>query len=319
MARRSTCWRSPGWGSPGCSSSSGAASARAGDLPGGTLPLVRRRDAVPPGPRHRAGQRRHRARRPGGGDHRQGPARPGGGRHGPGPRGALPAPPAGRADERRAPAGTQPGGDQGGGRSRPSARCASRAAGDDRCAGRRGSALDRRDVGGDLPLAREALADAPILLLCTHRPATGRPGTISPGPPRSSSGLSAPRRADRRARRIGPAAARDAPGGTILGRGEGNPFFLEELARAAGDQGDLGVAGARDRPGRPDGADRPPAREPRRVLQTASVLGREFSPRLLGTIWVGAGSWITTSPSSGAWSSLRAPGETRRAGCSSTR
>ena len=69
----------------------------------------------------------------------------------------------------------------------------------------------------------------------------------------------------------------------VLERAEGNPFFLEELARAIGDDDDAqvgsivpetvhGVLMAR--------IDRLPE-APRRVLQYASVLGREFSVRLL--------------------------------------
>ena len=138
----------------------------------------------------------------------------------------------------------------------------------------------------------EALADAPILLLGTHRPGYRPPWDdlawttqviLRPlGPAESRTVVRAV---------IGPRAAETALEGAILGRGEGNPFFLEELARSAGDRGDLeagvevpetvqGVLMAR--------IDRLP-REPRRVLQTASVLGREFSPRLLGTIWHGGG------------------------------
>ena len=75
----------------------------------------------------------------------------------------------------------------------------------------------------------------------------------------------------------------------ILAKAEGNPFFREELTRAVVEQGKLqadaavpdtiqGVLMARiDR--LPDTA--------KRLLQTASVLGREFSLRLLGTIWEG--------------------------------
>ena len=78
----------------------------------------------------------------------------------------------------------------------------------------------------------------------------------------------------------------------ILAKAEGNPFFLEELTRAVVEQGKLqadaavpdtiqGVLMARiDR--LPDTA--------KRLLQTASVLGREFSLRLLGTIWEGPGA-----------------------------
>ena len=77
----------------------------------------------------------------------------------------------------------------------------------------------------------------------------------------------------------------------ILAKAEGNPFFLEELTRALAAQdrpsGDLtvpdtihGVLMAR--------IDRLPE-EPKHVLQTAAVLGREFSLRLLAAIWDGPG------------------------------
>jgi class 3 adenylate cyclase/tetratricopeptide (TPR) repeat protein len=78
----------------------------------------------------------------------------------------------------------------------------------------------------------------------------------------------------------------------ILDRASGNPLFLEELARAVAEQGDLAAArsvpdslravlGARiDR--LPDAL--------KRLLQTAAVLGREFPRALLATIWDGPGS-----------------------------
>jgi predicted ATPase len=73
----------------------------------------------------------------------------------------------------------------------------------------------------------------------------------------------------------------------VLERAEGNPFFLEELARAIGEGDEVrvdtvvpetvqGVLMAR--------IDRLPE-APRRVLQYASVLGREFSVRPLNAIW----------------------------------
>ena len=77
-----------------------------------------------------------------------------------------------------------------------------------------------------------------------------------------------------------------------MAKAEGNPFFLEELTRAVIEHGDFqaeviapdtiqGVLSAR--------IDRLP--EPhKRVLQTASVLGREFASRLLREIWDGSGS-----------------------------
>jgi class 3 adenylate cyclase/tetratricopeptide (TPR) repeat protein len=78
----------------------------------------------------------------------------------------------------------------------------------------------------------------------------------------------------------------------ILDRASGNPLFLEELARAVVEQGDLAamrtmpdtlraVLGARlDR--LPDAL--------KRLLQIAAVLGREFPRRLLETVWDGPGS-----------------------------
>jgi predicted ATPase len=79
---------------------------------------------------------------------------------------------------------------------------------------------------------------------------------------------------------------------TIIEKSQGNPFFLEELTRAVIEQGDLqsemtvpdtiqGVLSAR--------IDRLPE-EAKRLLQTASVLGRGFSPRLLEVMWKGSGS-----------------------------
>jgi class 3 adenylate cyclase/predicted ATPase len=73
----------------------------------------------------------------------------------------------------------------------------------------------------------------------------------------------------------------------IIEKAEGNPFFLEELTRAVLEHGDLqadiavpdtiqGVLSAR--------IDRLPEAH-KRLLQTASVLGREFAPRLLQALW----------------------------------
>jgi predicted ATPase len=75
----------------------------------------------------------------------------------------------------------------------------------------------------------------------------------------------------------------------ILDKAEGNPFFLEELARAVGDRSLArsgltvpdtvhGVLTAR--------IDRL-ADLPKRVLQTAAILGREFPLRLLEAVWDG--------------------------------
>src|SRR5260370_17829021 len=77
---------------------------------------------------------------------------------------------------------------------------------------------------------------------------------------------------------------------TILSRAEGNPFFLEELALAIGDERESahaiphtvqGVIMAR--------IDRL-SEDTKRLVRTASVLGREFPQKLLDRIWDGAGA-----------------------------
>jgi tetratricopeptide (TPR) repeat protein len=78
----------------------------------------------------------------------------------------------------------------------------------------------------------------------------------------------------------------------IVAKGDGNPFFLEQLALHAGEARDLrtdlmvpdtihDVVMAR--------IDRLPD-ETKRFLQTAAVIGREFPLRLLNAVWKGAGT-----------------------------
>jgi class 3 adenylate cyclase/tetratricopeptide (TPR) repeat protein len=78
----------------------------------------------------------------------------------------------------------------------------------------------------------------------------------------------------------------------IIAKADGNPFFLEQLALHAGETKDLrsdqivpasihDVVMAR--------IDRLPD-ETKRLLQTAAVIGREFSLRLLRAVWNGSGS-----------------------------
>jgi class 3 adenylate cyclase/DNA-binding CsgD family transcriptional regulator len=138
----------------------------------------------------------------------------------------------------------------------------------------------------------ESLAGAPILLLCTWRPGYRPPWTHHSyvtqlalrrlSPEDSLSIVASVLQTDR-----APAPLAEV----ILQRAEGNPFFLEELSKAVAEHGELqagsivpdtvqGVLMAR--------IDRLPEL-PRRVLQTASVLGREFSVRLLHAIWDGPG------------------------------
>ncbi|HSJ73537.1 MAG TPA: adenylate/guanylate cyclase domain-containing protein [Miltoncostaeaceae bacterium] len=133
------------------------------------------------------------------------------------------------------------------------------------------------------------LQGAPILLACTYRP-----GYAAPWMQRSyATQIALPRLGTRDALAVVRSILDAQEGGGqllaegLISRAEGNPFFLEELARAARDRSDLDavarvpetvqdVLAAR--------VDRLPE-EPRRVLQTASVLGREFPLRLLERVW----------------------------------
>ena len=142
-----------------------------------------------------------------------------------------------------------------------------------------------------LTFLAESLIGAPILLIATYRP-----GYRPPWSDRSfATQLSLRRLAVDESlsivRSLLPATdAGDPLAQLILDKAEGNPFFLEELARAVGDQG---LAAGLPVPDTVHGVltariDRL-AEEPKRVLQTASVLGREFAPRLLAAIWNGPG------------------------------
>jgi class 3 adenylate cyclase/tetratricopeptide (TPR) repeat protein/DNA-binding XRE family transcriptional regulator len=134
----------------------------------------------------------------------------------------------------------------------------------------------------------ECLAGAPILLMCTWRPGYRPPwaehsyvtqlGLRRLGP-RDSLGLVS-----------SVLGEQEVPGElaqVILERGEGNPFFLEELARAVADRS--AVESASFVPdtiqdvlmARIDRLDE----TPRQLLQTASVVGREVPLRLLAALW----------------------------------
>jgi predicted ATPase len=135
----------------------------------------------------------------------------------------------------------------------------------------------------------DELPSVPVLLLATYRPGYNPPWVgksfatqiaLRPLPPEAGE-------------RIVTAILGDASDATerIVGRGEGNPFFLEELARAARQQAD----------GSPDGSvpttvqdvlaariDQLDAGD-KSAVRVASVLGREFSLDLLESVWEGEG------------------------------
>ena len=77
----------------------------------------------------------------------------------------------------------------------------------------------------------------------------------------------------------------------IVEKADGNPFFLEELGRAMLEDAPSGPE--KPMPGSVHDVLRARVdrleKEPRRVLQTASVLGREFPLRLLEAVWSGPG------------------------------
>ena len=133
----------------------------------------------------------------------------------------------------------------------------------------------------------ESMAGAPILLLMTYRP-----GYRPPGAEKSfATQMALPPLSQEDSRTVVHAVLQteqvpDPLTQLILARAEGNPFFLEELARVVGEHGHhppqavpetlQEVLLAR--------IDRLPE-DAKQLLQTASVLGREFSLRLLRAIW----------------------------------
>ena len=136
------------------------------------------------------------------------------------------------------------------------------------------------------------LEAAPILLVATHRP-EWRPRW--PIPAGAEEIVLAPlAEADSLALVQAVVARPHLPDGlarVILDRASGNPLFLEELARAVAEQGDLATRSVPDTLRALLGArmDRLPA-VPKRLLQTAAVLGREFPRGLLERVWDGPGS-----------------------------
>ena len=134
----------------------------------------------------------------------------------------------------------------------------------------------------------ESLGGTPIMLLATYRPGY-RPAWMEKS---YATQVSLARLASDDSltivRSVLPEVSLADPLATlILNKAEGNPFFLEELARAVG--GRAGGGASLAVPDTVHGVltariDRLPEL-PKRLLQTASVLGREFSLRVLEAIW----------------------------------
>ena len=133
----------------------------------------------------------------------------------------------------------------------------------------------------------ESLLGAPILLIATYRPGYRPPWSDRSFATQMSLGRLTGDDSLAIVQSLLPASGDAEPlARLILDKAEGNPFFLEELTRAVSDQGlgaDLpvpdtvhGVLTARI-----DRLDE----DAKRVLQTASVLGREFTAPLLAAIW----------------------------------
>jgi class 3 adenylate cyclase/tetratricopeptide (TPR) repeat protein len=133
----------------------------------------------------------------------------------------------------------------------------------------------------------ESLAGAPILLVTTYRP-----GYRPPWIEKSYATQLALRPLSNRESLavIQSVVARnpisDHVAQRILDKAEGNPFFLEELARAVSEHGDIAI------PETVEAVlmariDRLP-NESKRLLQTAAVLGREVSRGLLEAVWEGS-------------------------------
>lgn len=142
----------------------------------------------------------------------------------------------------------------------------------------------------------ESLAGAPILFLTTYRPGYRPPWMGTSYATQLAIHRLVPRESLTLVQSVWPhTQLPDSLLQEILARGEGNPFFLEELTRTVAESGELpphtavpntiqGVLMAR--------IDRLPE-IPKRLLQTAAVIGRDFPLRLLKVVWEEPGSLET--------------------------
>jgi class 3 adenylate cyclase/tetratricopeptide (TPR) repeat protein len=130
----------------------------------------------------------------------------------------------------------------------------------------------------------DAISGAPVLVLATYRPGYAPPWMGRSYATQLALGGLGPGQGVDIVRAVRPHGA-DAVARTLVARAGGNPFFLEELARAVDDAGAAavpatvqGVIAAR--------IDRL-AEHPRRLLQLAAVIGRVFPRRVLEAVWDG--------------------------------
>jgi class 3 adenylate cyclase/tetratricopeptide (TPR) repeat protein len=136
----------------------------------------------------------------------------------------------------------------------------------------------------------DAVAGASVLLLATYRPGYAPPWAgksyamqLALRPLAEGDSLAVIESA------LGSAAVAPDVRQAIAARGEGNPLFLEELARALSEHAD--VSAADQIPDTLQGLlmsriDRLPD-DTKLALQIASVIGREFSTQLLEAVWAG--------------------------------
>ena len=138
----------------------------------------------------------------------------------------------------------------------------------------------------------ESLVSAPLLLLATDRPGYRPPWIEQSNVTQIALQRLTPEDGLTVIRSIVPQEQLlDDLSQTILSKAEGNPFFLEELTQAVLVSGEYGAGIAV--PDTIQGVlmariDRLPEMS-KQLLQTASILGREFSLRLLLEIWEGPG------------------------------
>ncbi|MFI5215618.1 MAG: ATP-binding protein [Candidatus Limnocylindria bacterium] len=150
-----------------------------------------------------------------------------------------------------------------------------------------------------LAFLSEAVAGARILLVCSHRPGYRHPfGDRSYHQRVTIDPLSEAETAELTRGALGAAEVPEAVRRLVASKAEGNPLFLEEVTKSLLEDGTLRLEGGRVTLARDPGAVAVPdrihdvlmaridrlAEDPKRAIQIASVIGREFAMRLLARI-----------------------------------